>query len=49
MRRNREIVAVKRVLQDSRYKNREIEIVKILRDDFVCEILGTYITHEGRH
>lgn len=45
MRRNREIVAVKRVLQDSRYKNREIEIVKILRDDFICEILGTYITH----
>lgn len=36
MRRNREIVAVKRVVQDSRYKNREVEIVKVLHNDFIC-------------
>jgi hypothetical protein len=33
--KNGEIIAIKRVLQDSRYKNREIEIIKILKNSFI--------------
>ena len=49
LRRSRNIVAVKRVIQDSRYKNRELEIVKLLKNDFICEVLGTYMTSEGKN
>lgn len=41
-----EIVAIKRVLQDKKYKNREIEMVNMLSNDFVMKVLGTYITYE---
>lgn len=41
-----EIVAIKRVLQDKKYKNREIEMVNMLSSDFVMKVLGTYITYE---
>ena len=44
LRRNREVVAVKRVAQDSRYRNREVEIVRVLNNDFICEVFSTYIT-----
>ena len=38
------MVAVKRVAQDSRYRNREVEIVRVLNNDFICEVFSTYIT-----
>lgn len=47
VRKTGEIIAIKRVLQDSRYKNREIEIIKMLKNDFVVEMLGSYITYES--
>lgn len=42
-----EIIAIKRVLQDRKYKNREVEIVNMLNGDFVMKVLGTYLTMEA--
>ena len=42
-----EIVAIKRVLQDKKYKNREVEIVNMLNSDFVMRVHATYMTFEG--
>ena len=42
-----EIVAIKRVLQDKKYKNREVEIVNLLNSDFVMKVHATYMTYEG--
>lgn len=39
-----EIVAVKKVFQDPKYKNREVEIVNMLKGDFVMKVMGTYST-----
>lgn len=46
VRRTGEVVAVKRVFQDPKYKNREVEIVGMLKGDFVMRVLGTYSTRE---
>ena len=46
VRRTGEVVAVKRVFQDPKYKNREVEIVGMLQGDFVMRVLGTYSTRE---
>ena len=46
VRRTGEVVAVKRVFQDPKYKNREVEIVEMLKGDFVMRVLGTYSTRE---
>jgi glycogen synthase kinase 3 beta len=37
-------VAVKKVFQDPKYKNREIEIVGMLRGDFLMKVLGSFTT-----
>lgn len=42
MKKTGEIVAVKKVFQDPKYKNREVEIVGMLRGDFVMKVLGNY-------
>ncbi len=39
-----EIVAIKKVFQDPKYKNREVEIVSMLKGDFVMKVLGSYST-----
>ena len=49
MRDSGQIVAIKRVLQDKKYKNRELEIINILDSDFVMKVLGTYITYENEN
>ena len=46
MKKTGEIVAVKKVFQDPKYKNREVEIVGMLRGDFVMKVLGNYTTIE---
>lgn len=46
MRDSGRAVAIKRVLQDRKYNNRELEIIGLLDSDFVMKVLGTYITHE---
>lgn len=46
MRKTGETVAVKKVYQDPKYKNREVEIVNMLRGDFVMKVLGSYSTVE---
>jgi glycogen synthase kinase 3 beta len=43
------MVAVKRVLQDKKYKNREIEIVNMLQSDFVMKVFGTYVTYDNEN
>jgi glycogen synthase kinase 3 beta len=45
LRETGEIVAIKRVLQDKKYKNREIEMVNMLSSDFVMKVLGTNISY----
>ena len=40
-------MAIKKVYQDPKYKNREIEIVEMLNGEFVMKVLGTYTTIEG--
>ena len=47
MKQSGEIVAIKRVLQDRKYKNRELEIVSSLHSDFVMKVHGTYMTHDA--
>jgi hypothetical protein len=39
-------VAVKKVFQDPKYKNREVEIVGMLKGDFLMKVLGNFITFE---
>lgn len=39
-----EIVAIKRVLLNNKTKNKYIEIISLLRNDFIVDILGTYTT-----
>ena len=46
LKRTGHLVAVKRVFQDPKYKNREIEIVRMLEGDFTMRVLGTYLTTE---
>jgi len=41
-----QIVAVKKVFQDPKYKNREVEIVSMLDGDFTMKVIGTYTTVE---
>lgn len=41
-----ESVAVKKVYQDPKYKNREVEIVNMLKGNFLMKVLGTYTTNE---
>lgn len=45
-RKTGEIVAVKKVFQDPKYKNREVEIVNMLKGEFVMKVMGTYSTFE---
>ena len=45
MRSSGEIIAIKRVLQDKKYKNRELEIITMLNSSFVMKVIGTYITN----
>lgn len=40
------LVAVKKVFQDRKYKNRELEILQMLNNDFVLNVLFTYHTVE---
>lgn len=44
MRKTGEIVAIKKVFQDPKYKNREVEIVNMLRGDFLMKVLGSFTT-----
>jgi hypothetical protein len=39
-------VAVKKVFQDPKYKNREVEIVSMLEGEFTMRVLGTFSTAE---
>lgn len=41
-----EVVAIKKVFQDPKYKNREIEIVNMLKGDFLMKVLGSFTTFE---
>ena len=41
-----EVVAVKKVFQDPKYKNREVEIVNMLKGDFLMKVIGTYTTFD---
>ncbi len=45
LKRNGQLVAVKKVQQDKRYKNRELEIVSMLQNPFVMDVQNTYITY----
>lgn len=44
--RTGQIVAVKKVFQDPKYKNREVEIVSMLEGEFTMRVLGTFSTTE---
>ena len=44
MRRSGQVIAIKKVVQDSRYKNREMDIIKLIKSEFVVEFLGSFIT-----
>lgn len=46
VRKTGEIIAVKKVFQDPKYKNREVEIVNMLRGDFLMKVLGSFTTFE---
>jgi len=46
IKRTGEVIAVKKVFQDPKYKNREVEIVNMLKGDFVMKVLGCYNTFE---
>ena len=43
---NGRMVAIKKVFQDKKYKNRELEILKLLDNDFVLKVLMTFYTTE---
>jgi hypothetical protein len=43
-RMNGKLVAIKKVFQDKKYKNRELEILKMLNNDFVLKVLMTFYT-----
>lgn len=45
-RMNGQLVAIKKVFQDKKYKNRELEILKLLDNDFVLKVLMTFYTSE---
>lgn len=45
-RMNGRLVAIKKVFQDKKYKNRELEILKLLDNDFVLRVLLTFYTTE---
>ena len=40
------VVAVKKVFQDKKYKNRELEILKMIKNDFVLNVIQTFYTQE---
>ena len=40
-------VAIKKVFLDKRYKNRELQILKVLRNPFVLEMRDYFITYDG--
>lgn len=40
-------IAIKKVLQDKRYKNRELQILKTLKNPNVLEMRDHYLTYEG--
>ena len=44
---SKEIVAIKTVLQDKRYKNRELQILKMLHHPNLLEIKDYYFTRQG--
>lgn len=44
IKRNGQIIAVKKVFQDPKYKNREVEIVSMLEGEFTMRVLGTFST-----
>ena len=39
-----EVVAIKKVFQDPKYKNRQIQIVNMLKGDFLMKVLGSFTT-----
>jgi glycogen synthase kinase 3 beta len=41
-------VAIKKVFQDKRYKNRELQIIKDLKHPNIVELLNSYYTNEGQ-
>ena len=45
-RMNGRMVAIKKVFQDKKYKNRELETLKLLDNDFVLRVLMTFYTTE---
>lgn len=49
MRSSGEVVALKRVQQDKKYKTRELEIIKMLESPFIIKVLGTFVTDEGKY
>jgi serine/threonine protein kinase len=46
LKRTGQVVAVKKVFQDPKYKNREVEIVSMLEGEFTMRVLGTFSTSE---
>mmetsp|Transcript_282 Transcript_282/g.294 ORF Transcript_282/g.294 Transcript_282/m.294 type:complete len:346 (+) Transcript_282:398-1435(+) len=42
-----DIVAIKRVLQDRRYKNRELQIMRMLSHTNVVQLINSFYEHEG--
>ena len=40
-------IAIKKVLQDKRYKNRELQILKALKNPNVLEMRDHFLTYEG--
>ena len=42
-----ETVAIKKVFQDRKYKNRELEILKILKHSNVLEMRDHFFNYEG--
>ena len=43
-----EIVAIKKVFQDKRYKNRELQIMKELRHPAIVELKNAFYTMEEK-
>ena len=39
-------MAVKKVFQDKKYKNRELEILKMIKNDFILNVIQTFYTQE---
>ena len=40
-------IAIKKVLQDKKYKNRELDILKILKNENVLQMRDHYFTYEN--